>query len=172
MSNTGNGAIDRTEWDLAVDDDAGELHIEHAESGNEYVFDSDGALRVPGDGDVGDELHDLRDALASTLEGGEDGQAQVSQDGTGVEIDRETGELIIQSNRKITLDAPEIELTTGETLAISGGEVTVESTRATTLAAGTALELSSSSNIAIEAALVEATATGPMNLEGAIINLN
>lgn len=55
-------------WEVSVDDDAGELHIDHPEADASYVLDEDGGLRLPAGEDVGEDLHALRERLAGALD--------------------------------------------------------------------------------------------------------
>lgn len=148
MSNREETTLDGTPWTLAVDDGAGELHIEHAESGNAYVFDAEGNLRVPGDGDVGD-LHAVRDALASALAEPEGTAQRTSEEACLVACDEETGELKLRSDEAISLEAPTIDLESDQSLS-----------------------LTASGQLSIDAALIQAMAAGQMTLQGALIELN
>ncbi|MEF8906740.1 MAG: hypothetical protein V5A13_02665 [Haloarculaceae archaeon] len=164
MSNREETVLDGTPWTLAVDDEARELHIEHAESGDAYVFDAEGNLRVPGDGDVGD-LHEVRDALASALEE-PPGTAQTADEGAcSVACDEETGELKLRSEEGISLEAPTIELESSRTLSLrSRDAVAVEG--------NSEVSLTANGEVSLDAGLIEAMASGPMTLQGALINLN
>jgi hypothetical protein len=125
MSERGPAAVG---WQLEVDAEAGELRLEHEASGNEYVLDADGGLRVPGGSEVGEELGVLREALAGVL--GEERTAlpdggQSSR--CAVECDDATGEVHIESDTGIRLDAPVIEVKSdGNTSVNAGGVLTLE----------------------------------------------
>ena len=178
MSNREETVLDGTPWTLAVDDDAGELHIEHAESGDAYVFDAEGNLRVPGDGDVGD-LHEVRDALASALEE-PTGTAQTAGEGCSVACDEETGELELRSEEGISLEAPTIELAASQTLSLrSRDKLTLDSdselaasSNETAIEGTNKLNLAANSRLSLDAVRIQAMASGPMTLQGALINLN
>lgn len=126
----GGERVDAAGWRVAVDRDAEELHLEHAESGSEYVLDADGGLRVPGEDDVGDELGTLREALVGAL--GEPSRRAVADGGqTGanctVECDENTGEVTIESDTKIRMAAPAIEIeSSGNTTVRTDGVLTLE----------------------------------------------
>lgn len=171
-------ALDGTPWALAVDEEAGELHIEHDESGDSYVFDEEGNLRVPGDGDVDGPLHEVRDALAAALAEGDD-EPQTSDGTCTVACDEETGELRLASEEGITLDAPVIDVNAGEDLNATAGSVDLETTDVT-FTGTQQTTVRSRSKLTIESPVIEAStrglmrlsATGPMTIEGALINLN
>jgi hypothetical protein len=174
-------ALEETPWNLAVDDEAEELHIEHGESGDTYVFDAEGNLRVPGDGDVDGTLREVRDALASALPDGTQGDTHedVSGDGCSVECDSETGELRLRSDEGITLNAPTVDIDPEQELSVStnafdvlASQVSIESRGETTIDANSGLNLTTSATLALDGGLVEATASGPMTLQGALIKLN
>lgn len=126
----GGDTIDAGGWRLEVDRDAEEIHVEHAESGNEYVLDADGGLRVPDDGAVGDDLDALRETLAGAL--GEPSRRAVADGGQAagnctVECDENTGEVTIESDTKIRMEAPMIEIeATGSTTVSTDGVLTLE----------------------------------------------
>lgn len=126
----GGDTIDAGGWRLEVDRGSEEIHLEHPESGNEYVLDADGGLRAPGDGEVGDELGALRETLAGALDGTErravaDG-GQTAGNCT-VECDENTGEVTIESDTKIRMEAPVIEIeATGNTTVRTEGVLTLE----------------------------------------------
>ncbi len=153
--------VEAAGWRLDVEGDA--LRAEHLDTGNEYVFGGDGSLTLPGDS--GTEVAALQAALASGLAEerasgeaavGDDGDRAASDDladesaagvkqqsaGCRVECDQQTDEVIIESPTKISLDAPEVE--------VSGED---------------RVNVSSSGSLNLSAAAV-------MNLRGAIINLN
>jgi hypothetical protein len=179
MSNREETVLDGTPWTLAVDDDAGELHIEHAESGDAYVFDAEGNLRVPGDGDVGD-LHEVRDALASALEDPEEPAQTTAEGGCSVACNEETGELELRSEEGISLEAPTIELAASQTLSLrSRDKLTLDSdselaasSNETAIEGTNKLNLAANSRLSLDAVRIQAMASGPMTLQGALINLN
>ena len=112
-------------WRLDVDEAAGELRLEHAASETTYVLDADGGLHVPGDADVEADLEALRETLAPRREG------EAMTDGSGsrcaVECDEATGEVTIESDSKISLSAPTIELASRGNLSVdASGVLTLE----------------------------------------------
>jgi hypothetical protein len=113
-------------WELDVDAAAGELTLHHPESGGTYVFDAEGGVRIPGDSDVESDLATLREALTSALrESGTDREAVTdggqSTSGCTIECDDATNEVTIESDSKISLSAPAIDLSADTaTLATSG----------------------------------------------------
>ncbi|WP_254838202.1 hypothetical protein [Natronomonas marina] len=126
----GGETIDAAGWRLAVDRDAEEIRLEHAESGSEYVLDADGGLRVPGDGEVGDDLGALRETLAAALDGpspravADGGQAAGN---CTVECDESTGEVTIESDTRIRMAAPVIDIeSTGNATVSTDGVLTLE----------------------------------------------
>jgi len=125
MSERGPAAVG---WQLEVDAEAGELRLEHEASGDEYVLDADGGLRVPGGSEVGEELGVLREALTGALgeertalpDGGQSSQCTV-------ECDDATGEVRIESDTGIRLDAPAIEVESDDNTSVNaGGVLTLE----------------------------------------------
>ena len=109
-------------WTIDLDVTAGEIHLEHGQSGSTYVLDADGGLRVPGETDVGAELGGLRETLVSALQASEADHEAVTDGGQAggctIECDEATGEVTIESDTdisiesrsSISLDAPQIEL--------------------------------------------------------------
>lgn len=123
------GDIEDVGWRLDVDRDADELHIEHVESGDAYVFDADGNLRVSGEGNVGGELRELRATLAAALADGHEQVGGGSRSATGctIECDPTTGAVSIESDSKISLAAPTIELSARGNLSVDAdGVLTLE----------------------------------------------
>jgi hypothetical protein len=133
-------------WDFEVDATAGELHLEHAESGTEYILDADGGLRVPGDANIGSELDELQETLTAALPA-EKGTYKAMADGgqTGrcnIECDETTGAVTIESDTDISME--------------SGGTISL---------AAPQIELSADGNVTMDA-------NGVLTLEGALIELN
>lgn len=151
MAGTDRGTPEHLGWRLDVDHHGGELRLEHGESGRTFVLDADGGLRVPGEGDIGADLQELRTALASALEPA-DRDAPAAQQGSTcrVECDETTGDVTIEGSGTISLAAPVIEIAADAQLELSvSGQLDVSSD-------GTA----------------RMTADGPLQLEGAVIHLN
>lgn len=146
-------------WRCAVDPESEQLHLEHAESDTSYVVDADGNLTVPGGGSVDGALEDLQATLSSALAGGSadgheetvDASAAAAQSANcSIDCDSATGEVTIESDASITLDAPTIEIDAGSQLELSSaGQLTL---------AGTAA--------------AEMTSNGVLTLDGALIRLN
>jgi hypothetical protein len=116
-------------WRFEVDPTAGELRLEHAESDTIYVLDAEGGLRVPGD--AGGDLDALRETLASVLRSDGGDYEAVTDGGQSagnctVECDETTGEVIIESDSKISLDAPTIELSSATTTVDASGVLTLQ----------------------------------------------
>lgn len=145
-------------WRCAVDPESEQLHLEHAESDTSYVVDADGNLTVPGGGTVDGTLDDLQATLTSALagDGGADGHAIAGDDAAtqagscNIDCDSATGEVTIESDTSITLDAPSIEIDASNQLDLSSGPL---------------LSVSSDGNAEVEA-------DGVLGLEGALIQLN
>jgi len=116
-------------WRFEVDSTAGELRLEHTESDTIYVLDAEGGLRVPGD--AGSELDALQETLAAAFRPGENDDEAVTDGGQSaggctVECDETTGEVIIESESKISLDAPTIELSSATTSVNASGVLTLQ----------------------------------------------
>lgn len=118
-------------WEIEVDPASEELRLEHVGSGTTYVLDSSGGMRVPGEAEAGHDLAALQTAVTAALEPSARGQT-VLPDGGGsrscrLECDEETGEVIIRSDTKISLEAPQIELSSeGNTSLTADGVLTLE----------------------------------------------
>lgn len=114
-------------WRFALDQDAEEMHIEHEGSDTSLVLDDTGDLRMASDQHLDGELTELHSILAAALEdaaaeGGPDSvQAQTS--GCRVECDQSTGAVVIESDTKVTIDAPQIELSAAGTLDIEANGI-------------------------------------------------
>lgn len=158
MTNGGE-TLEACGWRVAVDRAAGEIHLEHEESGDEYVLDGDGGLRVPGGGTAGGDLEAMRDRLAAALDDGSYGPA-VPDGGTvqddHVEYDENSRTLSLSSPDRIRLDASTIELT-GTDVTVDGVTVGIEASGSLDLDATGQANISSS---------------GVLSLDGSLITLN
>ncbi|MFB6228169.1 MAG: hypothetical protein ABEH88_06280 [Halobacteriales archaeon] len=103
--------IGSTGWQLASDSEAGEVRLEHVDSGRSYVLDDAGGLRVPESEDAGSEL----DAHQSGL----DTQAETSTETCTVQCDEETGEAIIHGATAISVDAPVVDVSARKRVDVS-----------------------------------------------------
>lgn len=108
-SNIG-GQLEEIGWRIEIDGEEEELLLEHFETGNTFIFDAEGNLTVPGDGDIGGDLRELQTLLSSALEGEDDDQ---SLEDCSIDCD---GPISIESEQSITLDAPNIELSADASL--------------------------------------------------------
>jgi len=141
----GNGdRLGDTDWRLAGGDE--EVRFEHVDSGNAYVLEADGSLRVSGNGAIGREIHDLRETIASTLGRDGNGDPALREDGGGtgdglreagvrtgadlqenavstgscsVRCSETTGELIVESSAGITVRAPVVDISGGDAVDIA-----------------------------------------------------
>lgn len=119
-------------WRFDVDADAGELHLEHAASGTHYVLDAAGGLRVPGDAAAAGDVAELQKTLASALDASTDDREAVPDGGqsTGrctIECDETTGEVTIESDTKISMQAPTIDVSaSGNTTIDTNGVLTLQ----------------------------------------------
>lgn len=118
-------------WELDVDTAAGELHLHHAESGGTYVLDADGGIRIPGDADVDGDLATLREVLTTALpETGSDREAVTdggqTTSGCTIECDEATSEVTIESDSKISLSAPVIDLSADTATLETTGVLSLE----------------------------------------------
>lgn len=138
-------------WGLTVDPEADELTLEHIESATTYVFDAAGNLTVPGDPDAGGDISALQETLAAAMEGNDQGTtSQQTSPQCAIECDESTGEVTIESQDSITLDAPAIDITAGNSLMVeSSGNLDVSAAGNGTL-----------------------TSTGVLTLNGSLIKLN
>lgn len=123
-------------WQIDVDEEAEELRLEHPASGSIYRLDAEGGLRVPGDGpeDVeaaGEALQELQATLASAL----DVEQQHSDASAASESAQSTcqvectqrGEVVIESDTKISLAAPNIDISADAQLTTtSAGLLTLQ----------------------------------------------
>ena len=100
-------------WRIEVDAAEGNLYLEHAETDTTYVLDADGGLQLAGDPDCTDGLTALRESLAA-VDGAPPARPALPDGGSAanctLECDPTTGEVTIESDTGITLDAPVIEL--------------------------------------------------------------
>jgi hypothetical protein len=165
MAGSDEETLAGTGWELSVDEQAGELRLEHIDSGTTYIFDSEGNLRVPGDEDVGEELQTLQELLSSALAGSTEQTNQQTDTPCSIDCDDETGTLSIEAPTKIELEAPNIEIAADSTLDLSSMGDTTISTQAN-------LALSSEATLSMRSAIHRAQSSGPLTLEGAIIELN
>ncbi len=128
MSDRRDG-LEKIGWEIDPDGEAGEVHLEHVDSGRTYVLGSRGEIRVPGEGSVGEELRELREALAS--EADPDGQGAMTESSVGVapsgiERDADTDAVTIESDTSISLAAPTIDVAGIDPVEVSSpGGVTV-----------------------------------------------
>lgn len=137
MSTFEDAALKDIGWELYVDEEAEELHIEHAESGDSYVFDADGNLRVSGNEVDASEIRKLRETLSSALsvDSGEDGLLEniLESDTCRIECD-DAGTLSIEADRKISVEAPQLELSGKSNVDISAnGSATIDASGILTL---------------------------------------
>jgi hypothetical protein len=141
--------LDSAGWQLDVDPDSGELHLEHDDSGRSYVLGADGGIRVPGSDDVGAELRALQAALEPPQEEGSasqqgelldspeevlearagvDAQAETSSETCTVACDEETGEATIRGATAITVRSPVVDVSARKRVDVSSvGGVNVTS---------------------------------------------
>lgn len=136
-----SGGLDSTGeigWQVDVDGEAGEVRLEHPASGSVYVLDADGGLRVPGDSAVDGDLDALRETLLSALASSDDPVA-VTDGGqsTGnctIDCDPSTGavtiesgtDVTIESDTRISLDAPEVDVSSSTTSVNASGVLTLQ----------------------------------------------
>lgn len=156
--------VETAGWRLDIEEDT--LRAEHLDTGNEYVFDAEGSLTLPGDPEI--EMAALQRALVSGLgddtatedttaddattedaageyqetghpavDDGVDDQtpadatdddgsvSEVERQSAGcrIECDEQTDEVLIESPTKISLEAPEVEVSGGNqiNLVSNGG---------------------------------------------------
>jgi hypothetical protein len=128
MSDLEGGSVDELGWQLDVDADADEIRFEHVDTGNAYVFDDEGNLRVAGDEEIGGDIEALRRTLAAALDGESSDALSDGTFGTGgcrVECDEGSGEVTIRSDAKISLAAPVIELSASGPLTLDGAIISL-----------------------------------------------
>lgn len=144
MARTNDDALEAGGWRLDHDDDADELWLEHLDSGATYVLDAEGQLTVVGEEAPSGELRELQATLAAAMAEDEQDGANVNARGpAGCAVKCESnGEVTIESNQKITMDAPTVEVSAQAKLDLASN--------------GTA----------------EVSSSGPLTLQGAIIQLN
>jgi hypothetical protein len=117
--------IEDAGWQVTVDDGAGEVRLDHADTGSAYVLGPEGGLRVPGEGNVETALHDLQGTVASALDG--DGgrpsgglvESGVEVDSSGIERDDATDAVTIESETRVSLRAPIVEVSGIDPVEIS-----------------------------------------------------
>lgn len=142
MSDSENDDVEALGWRLDVDAEADELRLKHAKSDTAYILDARGNLTIVGDGDIGDEIRELQELLASALAGdGNDVTADGEQRAAGcaIECDESTEAMTIASDTKITMEAPNIE--------VAAGQLDVD--------ADGAAELSAAGSLTFEGAIIE-----------------
>ena len=116
-------------WRITVDATEGKLQLEHVETDTTYVLDADGGLQLAGEPDVEDGLDALRETLAAVDGGAEPGAERTALTDGGsaanctLECDEDTGEVTIESDTRITLDAPVVEISSRGELSIQAGGV-------------------------------------------------
>lgn len=127
MADNDDAEFEAVGWRFALDEDAGEIHVEHVASETSLVLDKAGDLRVTGDQRLDGDLTELHSALASALsDAAEEKEAESTEAQTAgcrVECDQSTGAVRIESNRKVTIDAPRIELDADGNLDIAASGV-------------------------------------------------
>mgnify|MGYP000429755834 CR=1 FL=1 len=121
-------------WRIEIDAAERELYLEHAETDTTYVLDADGGLRLAGESDIKEGLDALRETLAAV----DDGDAETGAEQTALtdggsatdctlECDETTGEVTIESDTRITLDAPAIEMASQGNISLqASGVLTLE----------------------------------------------
>jgi hypothetical protein len=117
-------------WRITVDTTEGNLYLEHAETDTTYVLDADGGLQLAGEPDIEDGLDALRETLAAVDNGDtevEAGQTALTDGGSAanctLECDENTGEVTIESDTRITLDAPVIEMSSQGQMSLQASGV-------------------------------------------------
>lgn len=133
--------VEAVGWRVTVQPDAGEIRLEHEATGSVYVLEGDGGLRVPGGADAGVDPATVRAAIGEALASAETGPASTGRAGqrgralpdggqaTGctVECDDATGEVIIESDTKISLDAPVVDIAASGNMDVtSSGLLTLQ----------------------------------------------
>jgi hypothetical protein len=123
-------------WQIDVDDEAEELQLEHPASGSVYRLDAEGGLRVVGGGPdeveaAGEALEELQSTLAAALDADQQrsdasAASESAQSTCQVECNQR-GEVVIESDTKISLAAPNIEISADAQLTTtSSGILTLQ----------------------------------------------
>lgn len=117
-------------WRVTVDAAEGKLYLEHAETDTTYVLDADGGLQLSGEPGVEDGLDTLLETLAGVDDDGAERETErgALTDGGStanctLECDENTGEVTIESDSRITLDAPVIEISSRAQMSLQAGGV-------------------------------------------------
>ncbi len=122
----GGKSFDAVGWRANVEPDAGEIRLEHDATGSVYVLDADGGLRVPGEANAGVDPAAVQAALESAVEAGPPRRAMADGGQSGrcaVECDEATGEVTIESDTKISLDAPVVDIASGSNTSVTSSGV-------------------------------------------------
>ena len=122
MSTFEKSDLDEIGWQLDVDTEAEEIHLEHHGTGDSFVLDADGSFRVSGNGVTGEDLRELQEKLAAATvsNSGVDSSAENILDSNHCRITcDETGTLSIEADRKIDIEAPQMELSSDATFDIN-----------------------------------------------------
>lgn len=160
-------------WSVSLDESAGELHLDHADADASVVLGADGDLRVSGDGTGGADLRALQAALTDASEhetaAGADGTAN-GEDETAAGADGTTdgGHEAVTTDNGTGADAdPQVS---NCPITCQGSSVRIQPTGLLELSAG---------RIRLDANVVELdgdrttiSSSGPLSLDGAVIELN
>jgi len=113
-------------WRVTVQPAAGEIRLEHDATESVYVLEEDGGLRVPGGADADVDPAALQAALTGALDDAPTGRALPDGGqaaGCTVDCDEATGEVTIESDTKISLDAPVVDIAASGTMNVTAAGV-------------------------------------------------
>lgn len=183
---SGGKTFDAVGWRVTVQPGAGEIRLEHEATGSVYVLDEHGGLRVPGSAAADVDPEAVQAALGDALEAAgrarrvsdadngreraipDGGQAQ----GCAVECDETTGEVTIESDTKISLDAPTVDIDAEDISLDARRFIDIASTSDLTVESQRNISLDAKSAVDIASATTNVTSSAVLTLKGALVKVN